>query len=86
MRTAALLLLACAAHAQFKSTVPLVVAPTTVVLALLYGCRAYFPLAWLDIPWMRAVHGTANALGFGLAGVLGWTVHGAVAGLPSKEC
>jgi VWFA-related protein len=29
--TAALLLLACAAHAQFKSTVPLVVAPTTVV-------------------------------------------------------
>jgi len=27
---AALVLLACAAHAQFKSTVPLVVAPTTV--------------------------------------------------------
>jgi VWFA-related protein len=31
MRSAVLLLLACAAHAQFKSTVPLVVAPTTVV-------------------------------------------------------
>ena len=47
----------------------------SMVLALLYGCRVYFPLAWLDIPWMRAVHGMANALGFGLAGVLAWNLN-----------
>lgn len=42
-------------------------------LAILYGCRFYFDLAWLDIPWMRAIHGSANALGFTFAGILGWT-------------
>ena len=43
-------------------------------LALLYAARAYgMPLPWLDIPWMRALHGTANALGFALCSVLGWT-------------
>jgi hypothetical protein len=30
------------------------------------------PMPWLTLPWMRAVHGTINALGFGLCGVLGW--------------
>lgn len=45
----------------------------SLVLALLYGLRVVLPVAWLDIPWMRALHGTANALGFGGAGVLGWT-------------
>jgi hypothetical protein len=43
-------------------------------LAALYGSRAYFPLDWLDIPWMRALHGTANAFGFGLAGVYAWSL------------
>jgi hypothetical protein len=43
-------------------------------LAALYGCRYYAPVAWLSIPWMRALHGTANALGFGLAGMLGWSM------------
>jgi hypothetical protein len=44
------------------------------VLAALYGSRFYVPIPWLDIPWMRALHGTANALGFGLAGLIGWTL------------
>jgi hypothetical protein len=44
----------------------------SMILAALYGIRFYFPLTWLDIPWMRALHGTANALGFGLAGALAW--------------
>jgi hypothetical protein len=43
-------------------------------LAALYGSRFYMPLAWLDIPWMRALHGTANALGFAPAGLLAWTL------------
>jgi hypothetical protein len=30
------------------------------------------PLPRLDIPAMRALHGTINAIGFGLCGVLGW--------------
>ncbi len=43
------------------------------VLAALYSSRAYFaPAAWLGLPEMRALHGTVNALGFGLCGVLGW--------------
>jgi len=44
------------------------------VLAGLYGTRALFPVAGLDIPWMRALHGSANAIGFALAGVLGWVL------------
>jgi hypothetical protein len=42
-------------------------------LALLYAARDLaLPLPWLNIPWMRALHGTANALGFALCGTLGW--------------
>jgi hypothetical protein len=42
-------------------------------LAALYGVRGVFhPLPWLDIPWMRALHGSLNALGFGCCGVAGW--------------
>ena len=42
-------------------------------LAGLYAIRAYAaPWPWLGIPQMRALHGTLNALGFGLCGVLGW--------------
>jgi hypothetical protein len=48
------------------------IAASTVLQAALYGWRFYAPLAWLDIPWMRALHGTANALGFGLGGSLAW--------------
>lgn len=43
------------------------------VLAALYALRPYAaPLANLGIPQMRLWHGTINALGFGLCGVLGW--------------
>ncbi|HUR58020.1 MAG TPA: YndJ family transporter [Opitutaceae bacterium] len=43
------------------------------ILAALYAIRAYgAPLTWLGIPQMRALHGTINAIGFGLCGVLGW--------------
>jgi hypothetical protein len=44
----------------------------SMMLAALYGCRFFLPVERLDIPWMRAWHGTANALGFGLAGLLAW--------------
>ncbi len=43
------------------------------VLAAAYSARTFSAaFAWLDVPWMRAVHGTVNALGFGLCGVLAW--------------
>lgn len=29
-------------------------------------------MGWLTAPWMRAVHGTINAVGFGLCGLLAW--------------
>jgi hypothetical protein len=43
-------------------------------LAALYGTRFYLPIAWLDVPWMRALHGSANALGFALAALGGWVL------------
>jgi hypothetical protein len=46
----------------------------SMALAALYGLRAYLNVAWLDIPWMRALHGTANALGLGLPGLLAWSL------------
>lgn len=43
------------------------------LLAALYGSRFHLPqVRPLDIAWMQALHGTANALGFALAGFLGW--------------
>jgi YndJ-like protein len=45
------------------------------LLAILYAARPYFaPFPWLDLPWMRALHGTANALGFALCAILGWRI------------
>jgi hypothetical protein len=58
-------------------------------LAALYGSRFFVSVPWLDIPWMRALHGTTNSLGFALAGLLAWTLaaghrpsHGQVANAP----
>lgn len=43
------------------------------VLAALYALRASaFAIPWLGIPQMRMFHGTINAIGFGLCGVLAW--------------
>lgn len=35
-------------------------------LAFLYGWRHFIPIPMLSIPWMYAVHGTLNSLGFSL--------------------
>lgn len=44
------------------------------VLAALYALRPYAaPLPWLGVPHMRMLHGTVNAFGFGLCGLLGWS-------------
>lgn len=42
-------------------------------LALLYGWRSYFPLPFLSIPWMYALHGSVNTLGVGILGVWVWS-------------
>lgn len=44
-------------------------------LALLYGWRYYMPIAALSIPQMYALHGTLNAIGFALPGILGWAMY-----------
>jgi hypothetical protein len=41
-------------------------------LALLYGWRTYFPMPFLSIPWMYALHGSLNTLGVGVLGVWVW--------------
>ena len=42
------------------------------VLAGLYGLRAYWEVFWLDIPQMLPFHGAVNAFGFALPGLAGW--------------
>jgi energy-converting hydrogenase Eha subunit A len=46
----------------------------SMILAAMYGSRFYLPLAWLDIPKMRGLHGTANAIGFAFADLLAWSL------------
>lgn len=46
---------------------------TGMLFAGLYGLRHFFqPWPWLGLPWMWALHGSINALGFGFCGVVGW--------------
>lgn len=48
------------------------------LLAAAYAVRPYgSPLPWLGLPQMRAVHGTINAFGFALCGLLGWRMFAA---------
>ncbi|MFV0444141.1 MAG: YndJ family transporter [Planctomycetaceae bacterium] len=44
----------------------------TMGLSMLYGLRCWHDWDWLDIPWMRAWHGTGNALFACLLAVIGW--------------
>jgi hypothetical protein len=54
------------------------------VLAASYAVRGFAaPLPWLDLPLMRAIHGTLNALGFALCGAIGW--RGIAAGNPKTK-
>ena len=41
-------------------------------LAFSYGWRSVYLIPTLTIPWMYAVHGTLNAIGFALPAILGW--------------
>lgn len=41
-------------------------------LAFLYGIRYYYPISFLSIPWMYAVHGSLNSLGFALPALIAW--------------
>lgn len=52
----------------------------SMTLGLGYAIRPYWPVAWLNIPSMRALHGTANALGVAGGGLLGWVILKARAG------
>ncbi|NRB48708.1 MAG: YndJ family transporter [Saprospiraceae bacterium] len=42
------------------------------MLAIAYGWRQYYPLDFLNIPWMYAVHGSLNFLGVGVFLLYGW--------------
>jgi len=44
------------------------------LLSILYGSRSLVPVPWLDIPLMRALHGTANALGFTVPALAAWSM------------
>ncbi len=39
-------------------------------LAFLYGWRHYYPISQLSIPWMYAVHGTLNSIGFAVPALI----------------
>ena len=42
------------------------------LLAIAFGSRAYVDIGELDYGWMRALHGSANALGFALPALAAW--------------
>jgi hypothetical protein len=44
----------------------------TMTLALAYALRPFYPIELLNIPTMRAWHGTVNAFGVAGAGLVGW--------------
>lgn len=41
-------------------------------LAFCYGWRTIFSIELFTIPWMYAIHGTLNAIGFAIPGLLAW--------------
>ena len=43
--------------------------------AALFGLRHFILIPGLDIEHMRALHGTINAIGFGLCGMIAWRLH-----------
>lgn len=47
----------------------------SMALAVLYALRSLVQVPALSIPSMRAVHGSLNAVGFGLCGVIAWRLH-----------
>jgi hypothetical protein len=50
------------------------------MFAAIYAARAFVgPAPWLGIPQMRMLHGTINAIGFALCGVIAWRAVGRTA-------
>ncbi|CAA9245888.1 MAG: hypothetical protein AVDCRST_MAG10-1955 [uncultured Acidimicrobiales bacterium] len=47
------------------------------VLAVFWAAAQHVDVPALDIPAMARIHGTLNAFGFSLAGLLGWAAHDA---------
>jgi YndJ-like protein len=43
-------------------------------LAFCYGWRSVFVIKTLTIPWMYAIHGTCNAVGFAFPVLVGWRI------------
>jgi hypothetical protein len=43
-------------------------------LAAVFAVSSAAGTAWLDVPTMARLHGTANALGFALPGLLAWAL------------
>lgn len=61
--------------------------PYGMVLSALYASRAFMaPLPWLNIPWMRALHGMANGVGFGLCATVAWWRLARVASQSPRTC
>jgi hypothetical protein len=44
------------------------------VLAIVYAAGMYWQTYWLDVPTMIRTHAVINAVGFALAGLLGWVL------------
>jgi hypothetical protein len=45
-------------------------------LAIAYALRPWFPWPLLTLPWMWAVHGTVQVLGFTMGGLMAWALRG----------
>jgi hypothetical protein len=60
------------AGARALLTVSALTVVVPMVLAVFWAAGQHYDVPALDVPAMARVHGTLNALGFSLAGLLGW--------------
>lgn len=62
------------AGARGLLTVSAVAVAAPMVLAVFWAAGQHYDVPALDVPTMARIHGTLNAFGFSLAGLLGWLI------------
>lgn len=55
------------------------------VFSAMYAVRFFGVAPWLDVPWMRVLHGTMNAFGFAPAALLAWVTRPARTSLAATD-
>jgi hypothetical protein len=65
-------IIALKSNSRFQKVASILFAPALIFsmsLAFLYAIRTFYPIDWINIPYMKAIHGTCNGI---LVPLLGW--------------